>query len=113
MSLADRPCPSCKNPVLLSGEQASQLLLELRGWSIEEEQGVNRLRKRIKLKNFRAALELANSIGHLAEEMDHHPDLHVSWGSLIVEIWTHTARGLTELDFIWAAKVDRLVSGDH
>ena len=65
------------------------------------------LEKRFACKDFVAALSLANRVGAIAEEEAHHPDLHVRWGELRVEIWTHKIDGLTESDFILAAKIDR------
>ncbi|MBI4533312.1 MAG: 4a-hydroxytetrahydrobiopterin dehydratase, partial [Candidatus Melainabacteria bacterium] len=56
---------------------------------------------------FRQALDLANKVGEIAEQQGHHPDLFVAWGELRVELWTHKVNGLTESDFILAAKIDR------
>jgi 4a-hydroxytetrahydrobiopterin dehydratase len=53
-------------------------------------------------------MNFAISIGELADKVDHHPDLHVSWGELKVDIWTHKINGLTESDFVLAAKIDAL-----
>lgn len=61
--------------------------------------------------NFAAAMKAALQIGAMAEEQQHHPDLHVSWGRLAVDVWTHKIGGLTESDFVFAAKCDALVGG--
>ena len=61
-----------------------------------------------RFENFADAMGAAVRIGEMAEEQEHHPDLHVSWGRLVVEIWTHKIGGLTESDFIFAAKCDIL-----
>ncbi|MGA8018147.1 MAG: 4a-hydroxytetrahydrobiopterin dehydratase [Desulfobacterales bacterium] len=60
-----------------------------------------------KFKNFRQALDFTNRVGELAEEQGHHPDIYLSWGRVKLKIWTHKINGLTESDFIFAAKVDR------
>ena len=64
----------------------------------------------VKEANHNAGLDLVDRIGALAEEQWHHPDLHLAWGKVGVEIWTHKIDGLTESDFILAAKIDRLAS---
>lgn len=62
-----------------------------------------------RFKNFADSMQAALRIGEMAEEQQHHPDLHVSWGRLTVEVWTHKIGGLTESDFIFAAKCDVLI----
>src|SRR5947209_4343898 len=92
----------------LRDEEAKQLLSELRDWQIQD----GKLTRDVQVKNFRAALALLNSIGELAEEQNHHPDLCIhGWNKLKIELYTHTADGLSENDFIMAAKFDRLLQG--
>lgn len=59
-------------------------------------------------KNFRQALDFTNQVGALAETQAHHPDVHLSWGQVELDLWTHKINGLHENDFILAAKIDRL-----
>jgi 4a-hydroxytetrahydrobiopterin dehydratase len=66
------------------------------------------LEKEFPFKDFREALAFTNEIGELAESQGHHPDIHLAWGKVKVTIWTHKIDGLTESDFVLAAKVDRL-----
>jgi 4a-hydroxytetrahydrobiopterin dehydratase len=66
------------------------------------------LRRVFRFKNFREALEFVNEVGELAEEQGHHPDISFGWGRVEVTVWTHKIDGLTESDFIFAAKVDTL-----
>ena len=68
------------------------------------------LTRTFRLADFRSALALTNRLGELAEQLDHHPDLHLSWGKLVVEIWTHKIGGLSKNDFVWAARADRIIS---
>lgn len=91
----------------LTREQFEPLLSELTGWNV----GANdkHLLKTVKTKTFSDSLALANSIGAVAEEQGHHPDLLVRWGELGIDLWTHKIDGLTEADFILAAKIDRLL----
>ena len=109
MTLADKNCVPCRGGVPpLTAVEVAHFLSELEpGW--EATHGGLRLRREWKLPDFRAALNAANRIGDMADAQDHHPDLSVSWGKLVVEIWTHAIDGLTESDFVFAAKCDRLV----
>jgi 4a-hydroxytetrahydrobiopterin dehydratase len=105
MSLADRNCVPCKGGVPpLDAAAIASLLAQLDEWHVVDN---HHLTKRYKLKNFVQALELVNRIGAIAEEQNHHPDLSLAWGKVGVEIWTHKINGLTESDFVFAAKCDR------
>ena len=75
------------------------------GWQII---GRKRLERNFKFKNFAEALEFTNKIGQLAEQQHHHPDIHLSWGKVKLELWTHKIGGLHENDFILAAMIDKL-----
>ena len=102
--LARKRCIPCREGTPpLSNEEAARLLADLDGWQIT---AAPRLAKQWKLEDFRSALALVNTIGEIAEAEDHHPDITLSWGRVGVELWTHTAGGLTENDFIIAAKID-------
>jgi len=73
------------------------------GWKVVEE---HHLEKEYTFKNFKQALEFTNKIGRIAEEEGHHPDILLSWGKVKVILWTHKINGLSESDFIMAAKCD-------
>ncbi len=104
-SLADRACVPCRGGVPpLTAEQIAPLQAQLEGWNVADG---HHLEKRYRLKNFVQALDLVNRIGAIAEEQNHHPDLCLAWGRVEVKIWTHKINGLTESDFIFAAKCDR------
>ncbi len=81
---------------------ATKLLEELDGWSFEQ----GHLVKTYNFEDFAAALAFVNHIGEIAEQQGHHPDIYLTWGKVSVEIWTHKIDGLTESDFILAAKFD-------
>jgi len=103
--LADRQCVPCKGGVApLTAEQIAPLLAQIDSWTVVEN---HHLEKQYKLKNFADALALVNRIGAVAEEQNHHPDLFLAWGKVGVKIWTHKINGLTESDFVFAAKCDR------
>ncbi len=104
--LAQKSCVPCKGGVPpLSEEKIKPLLSQLDGWSVERG---HHLAKTITFPDFATALEFVNRVGALAEEEGHHPDLHLSYGKVEIEVWTHKIDGLTESDFVFAAKVDRL-----
>ena len=87
-------------------DEFEPMLGELDGWSVERD---HHLTKTYRFKNFREALAFVDRIGAMAEEQRHHPDIWLAWGKVRVEIWTHKIDGLTESDFVFAAKCDRLV----
>jgi 4a-hydroxytetrahydrobiopterin dehydratase len=105
--LIDKVCTPCQGGVAsLDSTASSKLLLELNnGWAINE---LGHLYKEYNFNNFIKAMNLANKIAILAEREGHHPDLTISWGKCIVNIWTHKINGLTESDFILAAKINNL-----
>ena len=106
MNLAEKTCVPCRGGVPpLTVAEFEPMLAELKDWHVEDDK---KLSKTFKLKNFRQALDLANKVGEIAEQQGHHPDLFVAWGELRVELWTHKVSGLTESDFILAAKIDRV-----
>lgn len=104
--LASRDCVPCRGGVPpLKGQDIKSLLKELNGWQVVEG---HHLRKSFEFENFREALIFVNRIGELAEKQGHHPDIFFGWGHAEVSIWTHKIDGLTESDFILAAKIDAL-----
>jgi 4a-hydroxytetrahydrobiopterin dehydratase len=106
--LAIRECVPCRGGVPpLQGEKITELLAKLEGWEVV---GEHHLTKSYKLANFREALDLVNRVGDLAEAQGHHPDIRFGWGFCEITIWTHKIDGLTESDFILAAKIDRLLN---
>jgi len=76
------------------------------GWQVVDE---HHLEKEFRFADFAGALAFVNRVGALAEEQNHHPDLFLAWGRARVAIWTHKINGLTESDFVFAAKCDRLL----
>jgi len=106
-ALAEKECIPCKGEVpRLEGKELSRLTNELGGdWKVI---GGHHLEKEYKFKNFREALAFTNKVGELAESQGHHPDIYLAWGVVKLTIWTHKVDGLTESDFILAAKSDQL-----
>ncbi|MGD0500907.1 MAG: 4a-hydroxytetrahydrobiopterin dehydratase [Bryobacteraceae bacterium] len=106
MALADRHCVPCRGGVPpLQGEELKKLESQVADWEVV---GEHHLARVFHFPDFRAALEFVNRVGAVAEEEGHHPDLYLAWGRVEVMTWTHKIDGLTESDFILAAKIDRL-----
>jgi 4a-hydroxytetrahydrobiopterin dehydratase len=104
--LAERNCVPCRGGVpALQGKALAALARELPEWQVVDE---HHLRRGFKFRDFRTALDFVNRVGELAEQQGHHPDLFLAWGRVDVTTWTHKINGLTESDFILAAKIDRL-----
>src|SRR5258708_29996164 len=105
--LAEKECVPCKGGTPpLKGFDLSKLAEQLGGdWQVVDE---HHLEKDYKFKNFRDALTFTNKVGELAEKVGHHPDIYLAWGKVKLTIWTHSVGGLTESDFVFAAKVDNL-----
>lgn len=109
MSLSDKVCQPCRGNIpALTPEQVEPLLSQLDQWSCEANKKIS---KSYRFENFQDALNMAGKVGAIAQKENHHPDLTVRWGELRVEIWTHVCHGLTENDFILAAKIDKCVTG--
>ena len=104
--LASRECVPCRGGVPpLKGRELTTFLSELDGWEVVNE---HHLKKEYKFANFREAQAFVDRAADLAEEQRHHPDISFGWGRAEITIWTHKIDGLTESDFILAAKIDKL-----
>jgi len=107
--LAERHCEACTpGTPTLSREEIDRLLQELPGWSVVQAEGHLQLTRTFKFKGFMPGVELVDRIAPIAEAEAHHPDLHLTYGSLRVDLWTHVAGGLTDNDFILAAKIEQI-----
>ncbi len=111
MGLADNQCVPCRGGVpSVEQAKAQELLGQLeQGWAFNTQ---GHLEREYSFKNFAEALEFVNKVGAIAEDQGHHPDLFLAWGKCKVEIWTHKIQGLTESDFFFAAKADRVFSSN-
>jgi 4a-hydroxytetrahydrobiopterin dehydratase len=106
MSLAEKHCVPCRGGVPpLRGAELEKFASQVKGWQVVNE---HHLAKAFQFPDFVKALEFVNRVGAIAEEEGHHPDMHLSWGKVGVETWTHKIDGLTESDFILASKIDQI-----
>ena len=108
--LKQRRCVPCQAGVKpLKGVSVTRLLEQLHdGWAVVDG---HHLEKGFAFKDFRGALAFVNGVGELAEAQGHHPSIYLEWGHVRVTIWTHKIDGLTENDFIFAAKTDAIPRG--
>jgi 4a-hydroxytetrahydrobiopterin dehydratase len=104
--LADKKCVPCRGGVApIKGRELQGLLKVVPRWNAVNE---HHLTREFKFPDFVQALDFVNRVGAVAEEQGHHPDILLTWGKAAITIWTHKIDGLTESDFIMAAKIDRL-----
>jgi 4a-hydroxytetrahydrobiopterin dehydratase len=110
--LARKKCVPCEGGVpKLTDAEVDALLANLPGWSRAE--GGQRIRREWRARHFMAAMDFFNKVAGLAEAEGHHPDLHlVGYRNVVIEVWTHAIGGLSENDFILAAKIDALPGPD-
>lgn len=92
----------------MTGDELRRRAEALSGWRLGEDQ---RLSKTFLFPDFKKALDFVNRVGDAAERQGHHPDIHLTWGRVDVETWTHDAGGITESDFALAAQIDRQFVG--
>ena len=108
--LAQKECMACNGGVPpLKGNDLARLAQELgHEWKVVNE---HHLEREYKFENFRQALDFTNKVGELAEQQNHHPDIYLAWGKVKLTLWTHKIDGLTESDFVFAAKVNQVGKG--
>lgn len=105
MELARKKCVPCEGgTVPMSKAEAERMLKQVNGWSLEGKM----IRKQFVFRDFTEAMAFVNKIAALAEGEDHHPDIKINWNKVTLELWTHAIGGLSENDFIVAAKVDAI-----
>lgn len=105
--LADKKCVPCEGNVPPLGEnEIAEFGKEISGdWKVDDNKKITR---KFSFVNFKHTMDFVNKVAAIAEEEGHHPDMHVSYGEVVIELWTHAINGLSENDFILAAKIDRL-----
>lgn len=104
--LAAKKCVPCQGGVpALKGDKIRPLASQLHAWDVVDE---HHLAKSYNFSDFASALAFVNRVGELAESEGHHPDIYLTWGKVSIQVFTHKVDGLTESDFILAAKIDEL-----
>ncbi len=108
MDLASKKCVACEGGTPpLSETESRKFLSETLSWEIVENK---KIKREFKFKDFKEAMAFVNKIAVIAEEEGHHPDIHVFYNKVLIELWTHAVGGLSENDFIMAAKINQLLN---
>jgi 4a-hydroxytetrahydrobiopterin dehydratase len=112
MALVDEHCaPLTRGSKAVDAVERAALIVEIRDWQIVSRDGVERLERVFKFKDFAQALAFTNRVGAQADAEDHHPALLTEWGKVTVAWWTHVVGGLHRNDFVMAARTERLFAG--
>ena len=107
MTLAEGKCIPCrKGDPALTNAEVTKLLPQIPEWELVEVDGIKRLQRVFKLKNYVEAVAFTNKIAITAEKEDHHPLIVLEWGRVTVQWWTHVVKGLHQNDFVMAAKTN-------
>jgi len=109
--LSAKACVPCRGGVPpLKGDELVALQKQVDGWSVIEEHHIT---KTFRFPSFREALKFVNRVGEFAEEQGYHPDIFLAWGKVEITVWTHKINGLTESDFILAAKINQRAHSEN
>lgn len=109
MDLASKKCVPCEGGVPpLARSEAERYLLDLPGWLLAADS--KKIFREFIFKDFKEAMRFVNAVAKIAESEGHHPDIYISWNRVRLELWTHSIAGLSENDFILAAKIQLLKS---
>jgi len=107
-NLSNQKCVPCRGGIpKLTGEQAKVYLVDLNGWLLIND---HHIEKEFTFPDFKSALQFVNLVGEIADLENHHPDIVLAWGKVVVSIWTHKIDGLHENDFIMASKIDTIIN---
>lgn len=106
MELVKKKCVPCEGGVPpLTEDQILEYIILVKGWIIEDNKKIS---KKLNFVNFKHTMSFINEVARISDEEGHHPVMHVSYGEVEIELWTHAIDGLSENDFIVAAKIDAL-----
>jgi 4a-hydroxytetrahydrobiopterin dehydratase len=106
MDLAKKKCIPCEGGIPpLTEEEVLEYISVVKGWIIQDN---TKIVKKMDFVNFKHTMSFVNEVARISDEEGHHPVMHISYGSAEIELWTHAIDGLSENDFILAAKIDRI-----
>jgi len=110
-NLATQSCEACRiDAPLVETDEYNKFLMEIPDWQVVTVDGINRLSRAFKFKDYQEALTFTNKVAVMADTANHHPALLLEWGLVTVTWWSHKIKGLHKNDFIMAAKTDILIS---
>ena len=105
MNLTEKKCKPCEGGVLpLTEDQANELLKQIPEWTIKD----GHVYRQFKFKDFKEAISFVNKVAEIAEQEQHHPNIKINYNKVSIELYTHAINGLSENDFIVAAKIDEI-----
>ena len=105
MELHEKKCIPCESGgIPLTDIEAKKNLEKITGWKLNG----NKIEREFVFQDFKEVMKFVNNIARIAEEEGHHPDIHIHWNKVMLELWTHSMKGLSENDFIVAAKINTL-----
>jgi len=105
MELHEKKCIPCESGgTPLSEDETKKNLEQIPNWKLNGK----KIERKFVFKNFKGAMKFVNNVADLAEGEDHHPDIHIHWNEVLLELWTHSMNGLSENDFIVATKINNL-----
>ena len=105
MELHEKKCVPCESGgIPLTDTEARKNLERVSGWKLNE----HKISREFVFQDFKEAMKFVNTVSQIAEEEGHHPDIHIHWNKVLLELWTHSMNGLSENDFIVAAKINAL-----
>jgi 4a-hydroxytetrahydrobiopterin dehydratase len=111
MELSKRKCIPCEDKSLkpFDRERAKEYMVDVKGWQLNDKEGVLKISREFVFRDFVDALEFVNRVGDLAETEGHHPDILIhSWNKVLITLYTHSIEGLSENDYILAAKINEI-----
>ncbi len=109
MDLTQKKCVPCEGGTPpMRPEEAMRLQQQVKDWHLLTLNGIATIEKKFKFKDFAEAMKFVNKVAAIAEEEGHHPDIKISWNKVTLQLTTHAIKGLSENDFIMAAKIDTL-----
>lgn len=109
MDLTQKKCVPCEGGVPpMKPEEALKMQEQVKDWKLLTINGIHNLEKRFKFRDFAEAIKFVNDVAVLAESEGHHPDITINWNKVTLQLSTHAIKGLSENDFIMAAKIDKL-----
>jgi 4a-hydroxytetrahydrobiopterin dehydratase len=105
MNLVEKKCKPCEGSMPpLTQEQSNKLLEQIPDWEIKD----GHVYRQFKFKNFKEAISFVNKVAEVAEQEQHHPDININYNKVSIDLYTHSINGLSENDFIIAAKIDQI-----
>lgn len=109
MNLSKKKCIPCEDKTMkpYSRTGAMNMMNEITGWDLAK--NARKISRTILFKDFKALMKIVNKIADLAEAEQHHPDFSVQYNKLVIDLWTHSINGLSENDFIMAAKINKIL----